>query len=34
MKSLLQSLAIHPLVAVGMVCVDVMLFGADATGIG
>jgi uncharacterized membrane-anchored protein len=34
MKRLLQNFGLHPLTAIMMVCVDIMLFGADATGVG
>ncbi len=34
MNRLIQTFGLHPLVALGMICVDMMLFAPDATGIG
>ena len=31
MNRLIQTFGIHPLVALGMICVDMMLFVSDAT---
>jgi hypothetical protein len=33
-KQILQKIGLHPFVAFGMIVVDMMLFGSDATGIG
>ncbi|MBN1863308.1 MAG: hypothetical protein JW808_00240 [Victivallales bacterium] len=33
-KYTLHTLGLHPLVALGMIVVDLMLFGPDATGVG
>lgn len=33
-KRLIHALGLHPLVAFGMIVVDMMLFGSDATGVG
>lgn len=33
-KQILQTVGLHPLVAFGMIVVDMMLFGADTTGVG
>ena len=33
-KHIIQTIGLHPLVAFGMVVVDMMLFGADASGVG
>ncbi|MCX6985551.1 MAG: hypothetical protein NT118_12510 [Lentisphaerae bacterium] len=34
MKNLLKLLGLHPLVAFGMIVVDMMLFAPDCTGVG
>lgn len=34
MNRFIQAFGLHPLSALGMICVDIMLFGADATGVG
>lgn len=34
MNRIIQTFEIHPFVALGMICVDMMLFAPDATGIG
>lgn len=34
MKNMLHKIGLHPLVAFGMLVVDWMLFGTDATGVG
>jgi hypothetical protein len=33
-KSLLHKIGLHPMTALAVVCVDFMLFGPDATGVG